>query len=470
MRERPRASRAIGPAVVRITFGLLWAVDASFKWLPGFIRGRTVPKELGKAATIHAPVLHQWTALWHGIVDAQPGPFAVGTALTGTCIALGLIFGVLSTLVFIGSAVFSFGIWSAAEAFHLPWTKDGITDPGPSVAYIFASPALLRASAGAAWSLDTRLRPPAGPLRPAQLPRRLRPRRVDALTGPPPHPRPPADRPGAAPPCRPRNPRTAVPGRQPAPPPPRLDHDVPTEAASTMTRRARTAPHTESHAAGRAGWLRAAVLGANDGLVSIASLMVGLAAAGVSTSAVVTGGLAGLSAGSLSMAAGEYVSVSSQVDVETADRAKEARELAEAPEAELAELTGIYESRGVPSELARQVAEALHRADPLQAHLRDELGHSEHSAANPLQAALASAASFLVGGLVPFLGLLASTDTARLWLIVAVTVCGLALAGALAARAAGTALLRPTLRVVVGGGIAMAITAAVGQLAHVAGV
>ncbi|GAA2783935.1 VIT family protein [Kitasatospora paracochleata] len=229
-------------------------------------------------------------------------------------------------------------------------------------------------------------------------------------------------------------------------------------------------PHQESHSADRAGWLRAAVLGANDGLVSIASLMVGIAASGASTSAVVTGGLAGLSAGAMSMAAGEYVSVSSQVDVETADRAKEQRELAENPEAELAELTAIYRARGVPQDLARQVALALHEADPLQAHLRDELGQSEHTAAKPLQAALASAASFLMGGLVPFLGLLAGTATARLWLIVAVTLLGLAGAGVLAARAAGTGVLRPTLRVVLGGGLAMAITAAVGQIADVSGV
>ncbi|KOV39000.1 membrane protein [Streptomyces sp. XY431] len=229
-------------------------------------------------------------------------------------------------------------------------------------------------------------------------------------------------------------------------------------------------PHQESHSAGRAGWLRAAVLGANDGLVSVASLMVGIAASGASTSTVVTGGLAGLSAGAMSMAAGEYVSVSSQVDVETADRAKEQRELAENPAAELAELTAIYRARGVPPDLARQVAVALHEADPLQAHLRDELGQSEHTAAKPLQAALASATSFLVGGLVPFLGLLAGTTTARLWLIVAVTLLGLATAGVLAARAAGTGALRPTLRVVLGGGLAMAITAAVGQLADVSGI
>jgi VIT1/CCC1 family predicted Fe2+/Mn2+ transporter len=229
-------------------------------------------------------------------------------------------------------------------------------------------------------------------------------------------------------------------------------------------------PHFERHGAGRAGWLRAAVLGANDGLVSTASLMVGVAASGTSTGAVVTAGLAGLAAGAMAMAAGEYVSVASQVDVERADRALEERELAENPKGELRELIGIYEARGVPTELARQVAEALHEAGPLQAHLRDELGHSEATAARPIQASAASAASFLTGGLVPFLGLLAGTATARIWLIVAVTLTGLGIAGVLGARAAGTRPLRPALRVLAGGGLAMAITAGVGQLAHVAGV
>lgn len=227
--------------------------------------------------------------------------------------------------------------------------------------------------------------------------------------------------------------------------------------------------HRETHRAGRAGWLRAAVLGANDGLVSTASIMVGIAAAQAGTSAVLTGGLAGLSAGAMSMAVGEYVSVRSQVDVEQADTAKEARELAESPRAELAELTAIYEARGVPHDLAHDVAIALHEHDPLQAHLRDELGHSEETAARPLQAAAASAAAFLVGGIVPFLGLLATTATTRVWLIVIVTLLGLAAAGSLAAVTAGTALTRPTLRVVLGGALAMAITAGVGQLAHVAG-
>ena len=154
-------------------------------------------------------------------------------------------------------------------------------------------------------------------------------------------------------------------------------------------------PHLERHTASRAGWLRAAVLGANDGLVSTASLMVGIAASGASTGAVLTAGLAGLAAGSMAMAAGEYVSVSSQVDVEKADRAKEERELATDPENELRELVGIYESRGLPTALAQQVAEALHESGPLEAHLRDELGHSEALAARPLQASVASAVSFL---------------------------------------------------------------------------
>ena len=228
-------------------------------------------------------------------------------------------------------------------------------------------------------------------------------------------------------------------------------------------------PHAESHRAGHAGWLRAAVLGANDGLVSTASLMVGVAASGATAAVVVMAGMAGVAAGAMSMAAGEYVSVSSQVDVERADRAKEQRELAEDPEAELAELAGIYRARGLPEELAAQVAVALHEADPLAAHLRDELGQSETTAARPVQAALASAGSFLVGGLLPFLGLLGSTPAARIWVIVAVTLVGLAVAGVLSARIAGTTVLRPALRVVLGGGLAMAVTAAVGQLAHVSG-
>ena len=229
-------------------------------------------------------------------------------------------------------------------------------------------------------------------------------------------------------------------------------------------------PHAEAHRGEHAGWLRAAVLGANDGLVSTASLMVGVAASGAAAATVLTAGIAGLAAGSMAMAAGEYVSVSSQVDVERGDRAKEQRELAANPHAELAELAGIYRDRGLPDDLANQVAQALHDADPLAAHLRDELGHSQLTAARPLQAAAASAASFLIGGLLPLLGLLAPTPTAKLWLIVAVTLLGLAVAGILGALIAGTALARPALRVVLGGGLAMLVTALVGQVVHISGI
>lgn len=228
-------------------------------------------------------------------------------------------------------------------------------------------------------------------------------------------------------------------------------------------------PHAETHRAEHAGWLRAAVLGANDGLVSTASLMVGVAASGASFGATVTAGLAGLSAGAMAMAAGEYVSVSAQVDIEPADRAKERRELAQQPDAELAELAGIYAARGVPRDLAMQVAQALHARDPLEAHPRDELGHTEAGAARPVQAALASACSFLLGGLIPFLGLLVQDAGLRPWAIVIVTLLGLVVAGVAGARIAGGTLVRPALRVLLGGAAAMAITALVGQIAHVAG-
>jgi VIT1/CCC1 family predicted Fe2+/Mn2+ transporter len=228
--------------------------------------------------------------------------------------------------------------------------------------------------------------------------------------------------------------------------------------------------HSERHAGGRAGWLRAAVLGANDGLVSTSSLMVGVATSGSSTSAVLTAGIAGLAAGAMAMAAGEFVSVSAQSDVESADRAKETLELAADPVGELEELTRIYEERGVPRALAEQVAAALHDEDALEAHLRDELGHSEHSKARPVQAAAASAVSFTIGGLIPFLGMLVTGEGPRLVAIVVVTILGLALAGVLGARVAGTTLLRPTLRVVAGGMAAMLVTAAIGSLAGVAGV
>jgi vacuolar iron transporter family protein len=230
--------------------------------------------------------------------------------------------------------------------------------------------------------------------------------------------------------------------------------------------------HSEAHLGSRAGWLRAAVLGANDGLVSTSSLMVGVAAAsGAHVGAVLTAGLAGLAAGAMAMAAGEWISVSSQADVEAADLERERRELERNPEGELRELVAIYEHRGLSPHLARQVAEELTAHDVLAAHARDELGQSAVHKARPLQAALASATSFTAGGMVPFLGMLGPlAGTARIVLIVAVTLVGLAVAGLLGARAAGAGLLRPMLRVLLGGSAAMAVTAAVGQLAGVVGI
>ncbi len=160
----PGCRRVHGAAIVRILFGVLWAMDATFKWLPGFIHGQTLGHELGAADEVHTPVIHQWISLWHSVGTSNPTAFATGTAIIETLIALGLIFGAFSNLVFIGSAVFSFGIWSAAEGFHLPWHQ-GMTDLGPSVGYIFASLALYFAAAGTTWSLDTWLRERVGRLR-----------------------------------------------------------------------------------------------------------------------------------------------------------------------------------------------------------------------------------------------------------------------------------------------------------------
>ncbi len=225
--------------------------------------------------------------------------------------------------------------------------------------------------------------------------------------------------------------------------------------------------HQEKHRTGQAGWLRAAVLGADDGLVSVSSLMVGVLASGAGTTAVFTAGLAGLVAGAMSMAAGEYVSVSAQADIQQADRDREQREQRDDPEGELRELTGIYESRGLPPELAEKVAVALHAAGPLAAHLRDEVGQNPETRAHPVQAAGASAVSFLSGGLVPFLGLLFPVSSDRLKLIVAVTLAGLAISGMLSAKISGTPPLRPALRVLSGGAAAMLITFGAGFLVHV---
>jgi len=223
------------------------------------------------------------------------------------------------------------------------------------------------------------------------------------------------------------------------------------------------------HRTHRAGWLRAAVLGANDGLVSTASLMIGVAAAG-KTDFLLTAGLAGISAGAMSMAVGEYVSVRSQNDVEESDRLLEIEHLATDPEGELVELQHIYIERGLSPELALTVAQEMHKKDPLAAHLRDELGQHPHTKARPVQAAIASALSFTAGGFIPFLGAFAPTLGTKAWSIVAFTVMGLVITGILSARTAGSKVLVPTLRVIIGGCLGMLITAGIGKIAHISGI
>jgi VIT1/CCC1 family predicted Fe2+/Mn2+ transporter len=222
--------------------------------------------------------------------------------------------------------------------------------------------------------------------------------------------------------------------------------------------------HTENHAVSRIGWLRAAVLGANDGIVSTASLIVGVAAASPDRSAIIVAGIAGLVAGAMSMAAGEYVSVSSQSDTERADIARETRELAEQPDMELRELAGIYRQRGLDPELALRVAEQLTAHDALGTHARDELGISEFTTARPIQAALTSAATFSIGAALP---LAAAILMPQGWIIPGVSVAALAflaLLGALGARAGGAPVLRATSRVVFWGAFALALTAGIGRL------
>jgi vacuolar iron transporter family protein len=223
--------------------------------------------------------------------------------------------------------------------------------------------------------------------------------------------------------------------------------------------------HAETHLSYRAGWLRAAVLGANDGILSVASVALGVAAAGASRTAVATAGIAALSAGAMSMAAGELVSVSSQRDTENADLAMEARELAEDPQAELQELTGIYVGRGLPADLALQVAQALTAHDPLQAHARDELGLDEDRRARPVQAALASAASFSSGAILPLIAAIIPGRTARIPICMLVAVAMLVVLGDLGARLGGAPRVRAVLRVTGWGLLAMGVTAGVGALA-----
>lgn len=222
--------------------------------------------------------------------------------------------------------------------------------------------------------------------------------------------------------------------------------------------------HTERHRTEHIGWLRAAVLGANDGLISTASLIVGVAASGTERGAVLVAGIAGMVAGAMSMAAGEYVSVSSQADTEAADLARERHELATMPEAELRELAGIYEARGLTPALALQVAEQLTAHDALGAHARDELGLTEASAARPLQAALASAAAFAVGATLP---VVVAAVTPVAWLSPLVTASALVLLtilGAVAAQVGGAPVLKGAWRVVFWGALAMASSALVGRL------
>ena len=248
------------------------------------------------------------------------------------------------------------------------------------------------------------------------------------------------------------------------------EHSVivaPRASAILVTDMARTQPDhltSERHLGGRAAWLRAAVLGANDGLISTASLMVGVAAADSSRSAILVAGVAGLTAGALSMAAGEYVSVSSQRDTERADLERERRELGTDPEAEHEELVQIYQARGLSEPLARQVADELSQLDPLRVHARDELGVDTDELARPVQAAVVSATSFVVGAVIPILVVALVAGSLRVPLTMLVTLVGLVTLGAVGARLGGAPQRRAALRVLIGGALALAISLAIGSL------
>ena len=223
-------------------------------------------------------------------------------------------------------------------------------------------------------------------------------------------------------------------------------------------------PHGERHRSGRAGWLRAAVLGSDDAIVSTASLMIGVAASSAPKGAILVAGVAGLVAGSMSMAVGEYVSVSSQRDAEQADIEREKRELTDQPQAELDELTMIYVKRGLEKDLARQVAEQLSARDRLATHMRDELGIDQASLARPMQAAWISAASFASFAAVPIVALLVAPAALHIPVIAAVSLGSLAALGAFGGHLGGAPLGRAALRVTLGGALAMAVTAAIGRL------
>ena len=222
------------------------------------------------------------------------------------------------------------------------------------------------------------------------------------------------------------------------------------------------------HRANRAGWLRAAVLGSNDGLVSTASLMIGIAAANKSDF-LITAGLAGIAAGAMSMAVGEYVSVKSQNDIETADREIEIKQLATDPEGEFEELVEIYMKRGLARQLATEVVTELHKQDPLEAHLRDELGHFDHTRARPLQAGVASAIAFTAGGVIPLLGaLISKSDPVALVLIF--TAIGLVVAGFVSAKIAASPIPKTIGRIFLGGVFGVVITAGIGWLVGLTGI
>jgi VIT1/CCC1 family predicted Fe2+/Mn2+ transporter len=222
--------------------------------------------------------------------------------------------------------------------------------------------------------------------------------------------------------------------------------------------------HSERHSAHRIGLLRAMVLGANDGIISTACLILGVAAANADRPAILTAGIAGLVAGAVSMALGEYVSVSSQRDAEQSDIAKEKWELETMPEHELDELTAIYANKGLPQALAREVAVELTKKDALGIHLAEELGISEHTLAKPIQAAVGSAGAFTIGAAIPLITAAVASGTSRMMATVVVVAIGLAGLGFAGARFGGASSTKPTIRVVVGGLVAMAITIGVGNL------
>jgi VIT1/CCC1 family predicted Fe2+/Mn2+ transporter len=221
--------------------------------------------------------------------------------------------------------------------------------------------------------------------------------------------------------------------------------------------------HKEVHRTHRIGWLRAAVLGANDGIVSTASLIIGVAASGASRSEVLVAGMAGLVAGAMSMAAGEYVSVSSQADTEAADIERERNELSDEPERELDELSSMYEARGLDADLARRVAEGLTAHDALGTHAREELGISDTMAARPVQAAFTSAATFAVGAALPLLAAALAAGTAQIALVAITALVFLAALGAVGARAGGAPMVAAAVRVTFWGALAMVVTALIGS-------